>query len=317
MMKPIYEIRHLRKMYKRDMKVANDDISFDVFPGEILSVLGPNGAGKSTLVKQMVAQSKPTSGTIMLFDRDVTRHSREVAQRVGYYAQESWAMANLTVKEALSFTARFRGFNRLNAEHLTNEWLDRLELHALAGKMMKRISGGQRRLAGLASIMIGDPSVLILDEPTNELDPVKRKIVWDLVREKNRKLGTTILLVTHNVLEAEQVVDRVAIVNHGKLQVIDSIANLKKQLDPRLRVEITIQTGMRSEAEVILRDWGHVEIISENRLRMLVESNEIHAVVSHITEHINELYCTEYKIVPPSLEDVYLNLGGQSDECQS
>jgi ABC-2 type transport system ATP-binding protein len=316
-MKPVYEIRHLRKLYKRDNKVANDNISFDVIPGEILSVLGPNGAGKSTLVKQMVAQSKPTSGTIKLFDRDVTRHSREVAQQVGYYAQESWAMANLTVKEALSFTARFRGINRFQAENLTNEWLERLELHALAGKLMKRISGGQRRLAGLASIMIGDPQVLILDEPTNELDPVKRKIVWDLVREKNRKLGTTILLVTHNVLEAEQVVDRVAIVNHGKLQVIDSIANLKKQLDQRLRVEITIETGKREEAASVLHEWGTVEIISENRLRMLVEPDEIQGVVANITQNLKEIFCTEYKIIPPSLEDVYLNLGGQSDECQS
>jgi len=313
-MRPIYEIRHLQKVYKKEKKVANDDISFDVIEGEILSVLGPNGAGKSTLVKQMVAQSKPTSGTIMLFQRDVTKTSKEVARQVGYYSQEPWAMNSLTVKEALSFTARLRGIHHHLAERMTAEWMEILELHPVSGKMIKRISGGQRRLAALAATMIGDLPVLILDEPTNELDPVKRKAVWDLVRDRNRRLGTTILLVTHNVLEAEQVVDRVAIINHGKLQVIDSISNLKKQLDPRLRIEVTIQQGFREHAEAILGQWGEVETISENRLRMLTDATLVHALLAKINEHLEELSCAEYKIVPPSLEDVYLNLGGESHE---
>jgi ABC-2 type transport system ATP-binding protein len=301
-------------VYKKGKKLANDDISFDVKEGEILSVLGPNGAGKSTLVKQMVAHSKPTSGTVRLFQRDVIQHSRDVARQVGYYAQESWALANLTVREAIFYTARLRGIGKQDAERLTGWWLDKLSLSGISDKMMKRISGGQRRLAGLAAVMIGDPPVLILDEPTNELDPVKRKIVWELVREKNRDCGTTVLLVTHNVLEAEQVVDRVAIINQGKLQVIDSITNLKTRVDPRLKVEIILQSGKRAEAENILKQWGAVDIISENRVQMLVSREEVNGLVSRITANLDELACMEYKIVPPSLEDVYMKLGGHDHD---
>ncbi|QMV44173.1 ABC transporter ATP-binding protein [Cohnella cholangitidis] len=309
-MNSVYEIRNLRKVYKKGKKLANDDITFDVKEGEILSVLGPNGAGKSTLVKQMVAHARPTSGSILLFRRDLIQHSRDVSRQVGYYAQESWALANLTVREAIFFTARLRGIGKQEAERLTGWWMEKLSLGAISDKMMKRISGGQRRLAGLAAVMIGDPPVLILDEPTNELDPVKRKIVWDLVREKNRECGTTVLLVTHNVLEAEQVVDRVAIINQGKLQVIDSITNLKSRVDPRLKVEIIVQSGKRDAAEKLLNQWGTVEIISENRVQMLVGREEANGLVSRITTNLDELACTEYKIVPPSLEDVYMKLGG-------
>jgi ABC-2 type transport system ATP-binding protein len=238
-----------------------------------------------------------------------------VARLVGYYAQESWALANLTVREAVLFTGRLRGIPAREASRLTDCWLDRTGLSGLADRKLKRISGGQRRLAGLAAVLIGDPPVLILDEPTNELDPVMRRLVWDLVREKNRENGTTVLLVTHNVLEAEQVVDRVAIMNSGKLQVIDSVANLKKRVDPRLRLELALEEGTRAKAEALLRQWGQVEVVGGNRVQMLAGREEVGALVSRIAERLDELACTEYKIVPPSLEDVYLKLGGHhSDE---
>ncbi|MNU57750.1 Daunorubicin/doxorubicin resistance ATP-binding protein DrrA [compost metagenome] len=316
-MNKVYEIQNVRKVYKKGKKVANEDITFDVHEGEILAILGPNGAGKSTLMKQMVAQSKPTSGHITLYGRDVIRYSGEVAQRVGYYAQETWPLANLTVQEAIFITARLRGINGIEADRLTRLWIDKFDLHSISDKMIKRISGGQRRLAGLAAVMAGDPPVLILDEPTNELDPVKRKLVWDLVREKNREQGTTVLLVTHNVLEAEQVVDRVAIIDHGKLQVIDSITNLKNRVDPRLKVEFTLLSGYREQAEQLLSQWGAVDTLSENRVQMLVQRDEVSRLVSNITAHLDQLSCEAYKIVPPSLEDVYIKLGGENrDEPQ-
>jgi ABC-2 type transport system ATP-binding protein len=315
-MTAVYEIENVRKVYKKGNRLANDGITFDVNEGEVLSVLGPNGAGKSTLVKMMVAHARPTSGAIRLFGRDVVRHSREAARQVGYYAQESWALANVTVRESVFFTARLRGIEKREAERLSDYWIDKFELGSVSDKMLKRISGGQRRLAGLAAVLVGDPPVLILDEPTNELDPVKRKLVWDTLREKNRERGASVLLVTHNVLEAEQVVDRVAIINQGKLRVIGTIEHLKSRVDPRLKVEISLRNGARDGAEAMLRQWGTVEIAGENRLEMLIGREEAGLLLSRITAHLEELACTAYKIVPPSLEDVYMKLGGvDADEC--
>lgn len=307
----VYEIRGLCKTYKKGKKVANEDISFDVVQGEILGLLGPNGAGKSTLVKQMVGQLRPTSGSVQLYGMDVTQHSKAVSRLVGYYSQEPHAMSSLTVREALFFTGRLRGMSSKDAQRETDEWLSRLEIADVEKKQLKRISGGQKRLVGLAATIIGQQPVLIFDEPTNELDPLKRKLVWDIIRERNRDHGATILLVTHNVLEAEQVVDRVAVVEHGHMLALGSVGQLKKVVDQRLKIELSIQLGKRAQAEVVLGQWGEYEALGENRLRLLVSREDSAGLLQRISQNLDELACEEYRVIPPSLEDVYFHFGGQ------
>lgn len=150
-----------------------------------------------------------------------------------------------------------------------------------------------------------------MDEPTNELDPEKRRLIWHTVSELNRRQGVTILLVTHNVLEAEQIVDRVAVVDYGKLLTIDSVGNLKEMVDQRLRIETTSTFGSRHITQKALTRFGTVEVLGENRLRLYVEKDRASEVLEQIVARSEMMACEEYKVIPPSLEDVYFYLGGR------
>ncbi len=185
-MEPIYDVQNVVKVYKKGKKTANDGVTLTLQPGEILGLLGPNGAGKTTLVKQMVAQLRPTRGQIRMNGVDIAGRGKQVARGVAYYSQEPKAMAALTPMEAIALTARLRGLPAERAQREAVGWLERMGLAADANRRLNRLSGGQRRLAGIAAALVGDQGVFILDEPTNELDPVKRKLVWDLVRDRHR-----------------------------------------------------------------------------------------------------------------------------------
>lgn len=312
MSKTVYEVRNICKTYKKGKVVANKNIDFDVYSGEIIGLLGPNGAGKSTLVKQLVGQLGPTSGTIYLYGMDVTKESKKVSRLVGYYSQEPHSMVALSVQEAIFFTGRLRGMSSQEAQKDTKYWIERLEIGHIHNKLLKRISGGQRRLVGLAMTMIGYQSVLIFDEPTNELDPLKRKHIWEIIRERNRDYGATVLLVTHNTFEAEHIVDRVGVINQVQMLTIGSVGELKKQVDQRLKIELSITIGKREKAEALLHEWGGpVEVLGENQLRMSVTREESVGYLQQISKHMEALQCEEYKVIPPSLEDVYVHFGGK------
>lgn len=321
-MQPTYEIDSVTKVYKRGKVIANQDISFSILQGEILGILGPNGAGKTTLVRQMVAHLKPTKGTIRLWGRDVGTSGDYVARNVAYYAQAPYALNSLTVWEAIYLTGRLRGMPACDARNQTQGLLDELDLGDVSQKPLGRVSGGQQRLVGIGATLIGDLPVLVLDEPTNELDPRKRRLVWDLLRERNRK-GVTIVLVTHNVHEAEQVVDRVAMINDSRLQVIDTVGSLKQQVDSRIKVEMAVpfDNGLNNGTTLAsyLEGLGTLEPVGENRLRMLVDAHGIEDVFERVVAARDMGLCEDFWISPPSLEDVYLFFdqdkeGGTSNE---
>jgi ABC-2 type transport system ATP-binding protein len=304
----VYELKGVSQLYKKGKTsvTANDDISLTIREGEILGVLGPNGAGKSTLIKQMVGQLKPTKGQVLFCGEDVFKHTRTIASMVAYYAQEPHVLSALKVHEALAFTGRLRGMQAREADKQAIELLEQFDMAEWRGKPLKQLSGGQKRLIGIGTALIGRSPVLILDEPTNELDPKKRRLVWNLIKERNRE-GATIILVTHNVLEAEQVVDRAAVINHGRLLAIDHVATLKQKVDQRLKFELTAGNGRRAEAAAALAPFGIVQELGENRLLLLVEKQQASHVLAYIIEHA-ELPIIEYAVVPPSLEDVYFHI---------
>lgn len=239
----VYEVLDLTKIYPKQTVPANDHITLSVEAGEIFGLLGDNGAGKTTLIRQMVNLLAPTSGAIHLFGQPLTCAPLYAPSQIGYMPQDGMALNNLTVGETLYFTAHLRGLSRRDALAECARLVDLLDLGMVRDRMVPRISGGQRRLALLAMTMTASPPVLLLDEPTNDLDPVHRRLVWDAVRECNRASGTTIILVTHNVIEAEKVIQRVGIMNAGRLIALGRPGVLKAELNRQLRLEIVFAPG--------------------------------------------------------------------------
>jgi ABC-2 type transport system ATP-binding protein len=310
---PIYEIDHVSKIYKKGKVAANDDIHFEVNEGEILGLLGPNGAGKSTLIHQMVGHLSPTTGTVRFQGVNVLKQTRHVAQNVAFYSQEPHVLTSLKVWEVLFYTGRLRGMSKQDAMNETEELLARFEMEEIRNKMLKRVSGGQKRMIGIGTTLIGNSSVMIFDEPTNELDPKKRRLVWDLIQERNQQ-GTTIILVTHNVLEAEQVVDRVAVINHGKLLAIDHVSSLKRKVDQRLKFELTVTSGILEPLITHLELFGVIQRNGDTRLRLLVEKHDASKVLDWIISGRHGFQIDEYSIVPPSLEDVYFHIDNEAQQ---
>ncbi len=311
MMRNLFEVRELTKIYRKGGVRANDRICMDVRPGEILGILGPNGAGKSTLIKQMTAMIAPTSGTIRYLGRNVTAEPLEVVRRLSYCAQDPYAITSLTTRDALVYTGRLRGMSPSDARARACALIARLQLEEVAHTRVGGLSGGQVKLVGIAAALVGRVEALILDEPTNALDPAKRRLVWDVIVQRNREEGTTVILVTHNVLEAEGVVDRVAVIDYGRLLGLDSVGRLKDMVDERLRIEVTCTFGRRCVAERALKGMGFVEVLGENRLRLYVDRDRAGRVLDQLVANGEEMACEEYKVIPPSLEDAYFLLGGK------
>ena len=234
----VYDIQNLVKQYSGQLHLANKNITLQIEQGEIFGILGDNGAGKSTLVRQMVNLVRSTSGSIALFGKDITRNPLLVPTYVGYMPQNGRALNQLTVGEALYFTAHLRGLSRADAGKERDMLLDIWQIKELRHKYSSKLSGGQMRLLQLAVSMAGVPPVLILDEPTNDLDPQRRRLVWDVLRQLNSEHGTTIIFITHNAIEAEKVIQRVGIMRAGEFVALGRPSDLKKLVDQKLRLEL-------------------------------------------------------------------------------
>ncbi|MCU4818559.1 ABC transporter ATP-binding protein [Bacillus cereus] len=309
--KEVYRVDSIYKEFKKGKKVANSDVSFTIHQGEIFGLLGPNGAGKSTLIKQMVGQLKPTKGKIYLYGQDVLQDSYYVMNNVAYYSQETFALHKLKVYEAIYFTAMLRGVKNQEARNETEELLELLDLTKLRNMYVKNLSGGQRRMVGFATCLTGKLPILILDEPTNDLDPVKRNMVWNLLQKKNREEGTTIILVTHNLLEAEKIVDRIAVINRGKVIAVDYVGRLKQSVDQRYKLEISSMFEEGDKLKTNMSKYGEIQILTENRFRVLIPNKKLKSVIGEIIQYLEVVRCEEYRIIPPSLEDVYLHYEGR------
>lgn len=302
MLEPIYELENVTFYYKKGKFKANNGISLTIYKGEIIGLLGPNGAGKTTLIKQMIGQLAPTEGSVKFHQQEVSKNPKYVLKQTAYYSQETFALSFLKTWEAIYFTGRLKGLSKKESKQQTDDILLRLDMEAYRDKLLSKLSGGQRRLISLGTTLIGQASVMILDEPTNELDPLKRKLVWDIIRELNQK-GTTIILVTHNILEAEKVVHRVAVIDNGKLLAIDHVEKLKRRVDQRMRLEIYAQESSIHNIQDRLKAFGQAELVEDTKLTMLIEKNMVRAIVEIIQDET--LSINQYSLFPPSLEDVY------------
>lgn len=291
--------------------LANDDITFAAAQGEVFGLLGPNGAGKSTLVRQLVGVLAPDAGRVELLGHDITRTPALAGRLVAYLAQEEPALLELPVGVAIETTGRLRGLTRAAARDARDGLLAELELTELAGRPLTKLSGGQRRLAQIATALVGDRPLLVLDEPTTGLDPLARRRVWDALRR--RRPAVTIVLVTHNVLEAESVLDRVAVLDGGRVIACDTPGRLKALVSDHVRLDLvwreepphgdpTVEL-LRSRATITGRRWS-------TRLPQA----EAREALNRLTGGSAFAALDDFTLATPTLEDVFLALGGRHSD---
>ncbi|MFH8257461.1 ABC transporter ATP-binding protein [Streptomyces roseolus] len=292
---------------------ATDGISLDVRGGEIFGLLGPNGAGKSTLVRQLTGLMRPDSGSVTLLGHDLVRHPERAARLLAHLGQESTALDELTVSLAAETTGRLRGLSAADARAARDAVLDELGLGELADRPLKKLSGGQRRLACFATALVGPRPVLVLDEPTTGMDPVARRAVWAAVDRRRAEDGATVLLVTHNVIEAETVLDRVAVLDRGRVIACDTPAGLKERVADEVRVELL----WRESAPLDLPEVAALRGLareSGRRWVLRLAPDAARAAVATVTGGAAFAALDDFTLATPSLEDVYLALGGAARE---
>ncbi|MDP2872064.1 MAG: ABC transporter ATP-binding protein [Bacillota bacterium] len=312
-----YETTDLVKHYAGGV-AANDGISVAIREGEIFGLLGPNGAGKTTLLRQLMGLLAPTSGSIRLFGEEITQRggSERVTRLVSYATQRAGALADLNPVEALTITGHLRGMDRGAAGRQAMELVEEFELGGLSNRPMGKLSGGEQRLVGFCMAWMAQRRVIIFDEPTNDLDPSHRRQVWDKIMAVNRQLGTTVILVTHNVVEAEKVLERVGIINQGKVMALGTVGELKSRVDQRVRLEFRLREP-DAEPSAILAGVDTpgapgIELRSMGRglWMTLVDRRAVRQVLDRLTDGRGIENLDDFRIILPTLEDVYLQLGG-------
>jgi ABC-type multidrug transport system ATPase subunit len=301
-----YEVAGLTKKYPGPKEVlANDRIDLRIPSGEIVGIFGPNGAGKTTLVRQMMGLLRPTSGEIRLFDHDLVREPTAATQYVAYFAQETTYFWYLQARELLIITGRLRGLSTGEAQGQAKGLLERFSLQEMATRTLSRLSFGQARFVVLLSVFMGNRPILILDEPTNDLDPLHRRAFWDYLWEVNSRDGTTVLLVTHNVHEAEQVVHRVVIVDAGRIVASGTPRKLKAGLEGQARVEVTLAEPLHNDELPTFAGCARLPS-KRNTLLLQTARENVDAVIRAVYDRFLSGEVSDLRVVPPTLEDVYV-----------
>lgn len=299
----VYDVQDVVKYYPGQTEPANKHITLSICQGEIFGILGDNGAGKSTLVRQMANLLRSDSGRVTLFGRDITEDSRHVPRHVGYMPQDGRALNSLTVGEALFFTAHLRGLSRAEARKECETLLDLWQIHSLRHKPSSRLSGGERRLLQLGIAMAGSPPVLILDEPTNDLDPQRRKLVWEILRRYNSEHGTTVIFITHDALEAEKVIQRVAIMRAGELVALGRPSELKQRVDHKLRLELFFSP---EQPPSLPEGLTHYQL-EPGRWFVMLEWEQLAATL----DSLKQAQFDDFRLYSATLEDLYLHYAAQ------
>ena len=218
-------VKNLTKKFKHSL-VAVDDISFDVENGSVFAFLGPNGAGKTTTIKMLTTLLHPTSGTIRINGMDPVKQSHAVRQSFGIVFQDPSLDDELTAYENMFFHAGLYGVPRKESPGKIEDLMKFVELWDRKDSLVKTFSGGMKRRLEIARGLLHTPAILFLDEPTTGLDPQTRNYIWTYIKKLNEERGLTVFFTTHYMEEAERAAQRVAIIDHGKIVMNDTPANI-------------------------------------------------------------------------------------------
>ncbi|MEP7762458.1 ABC transporter ATP-binding protein [Sanguibacter sp. 25GB23B1] len=304
-------IEGLSKRYRgRSGVQANDDISFDVAPGSVTGLLGHNGAGKTTLVNQVVGLVRPDRGSIHVDDVDAVTRPHLARRLVSIQAQANVPITGLTPRLAVELVGRIRGLNRPEAARRTRLLLDALDLGPWADTPAQKVSGGIARLTAFAMTAVAPGRLVVLDEPTNDVDPVRRRLLWTEIRALADN-GSAVLLVTHNVREAERVVDHLVVLDDGRVIAAGTPAALTAPMRGDLTIEIQLSSAPAPEWPAVVKDAESAGAhVADQRRTATIRPEGAADVVRWAQEHVDAGRLERYSLTPASLEDVYVRLVG-------
>jgi ABC-2 type transport system ATP-binding protein len=294
--------RDLLPFRKRQWVTAVDGVSLDIGEGEFFGLLGPNGAGKTTFIKMLCSLVLPTSGSAQVFGHDIIKEEQAVKQNVGLVSAEERSFYwRLTGRENLRFYASLYHIPRREAKARIEELLNLLDLTDKGDERFQNYSTGTRQKLAIARGLLSEPRVLFVDEPTRSLDPVSAQAVRHFLKENLAGAGKTIVLATHNLTEAEQLCDRLVIMNHGKVNALGSVKELRAVFQKKEKCELKV----RNFSEGIQQKLNLIEGVLECRLTGQLED------VTGV-----EMMISKRSSVLPRILEVMVNGGAEVCDCQ-
>lgn len=299
------EINGLTKTFGQ--QTAVDQVSFNIKRGEVFGLLGPNGAGKTTTLRMMTTLLQPTSGDIKIFGHDVKTESQTVRSLFGLTGQYASVDEDISARENLMIFSRLNGLSRQEAKVRTTELLEEFSLVNSADKAISNFSGGMRRRLDLAVSLITRPALIFLDEPMTGLDPRTRTQMWDTIRQLVAA-GSTIVLTTQYLEEADELADRIAVIDHGKLVSIGTPAELKAQVGgAKLRVEVADDAQAEQARGVMAETLPATPQVTRNVVEVAIDDiNTVAGVLQAITAA--GVTMTNMSVEQPSMDDVFFAL---------
>jgi ABC-2 type transport system ATP-binding protein len=308
-MPKIIETKQLTKTYN-SLK-AVDDLNITVESGEIFGLLGPNGAGKTTAISMLCTILKPTSGTATVNGFDIVKEANKVRKSIGIVFQDPSVDDRLTGRENLYMHANLYGVPASEQRERIDSVLRLVELDDRADDLLRTYSGGMRRRLELGRGLIHYPKVLFLDEPTVGLDPQTRDHIWKYIKELKQAHDITVVLTTHYMDEADRLSDRIAIMDHGKIIVLDTPAKLKETLEGDVIIVRTNNIQQLKEAINKALPQNQTQIV-DSALEITVRNGK--AVMPRIMEiaTANKIYVESLLLREPNLEDVFLHYTGRT-----
>jgi len=293
--------------------LAVDHIGFEVRQGEIFGFLGPNGAGKTTTIKMLTGQTKPSSGALMIAGIDMLQQSVEAKKSIGVVPENSNVYDEMSAWDNLIFAAQLYGVSREKRESKARELLEHFGLYERRKDHAGIFSKGLKRRLTIAAALVHSPNILFLDEPTSGLDVQSSRMIRNLVKALN-ETGVTIFLTTHYIEEADQLCQRVAMINKGKIVALDAPQKLKASIEKHQIVEVSFNLNKNLESKLAsLRDLEKVAQFGDKfRLHFRNTSEAIPLLVDFAKE--NSLKIVSVNTLSPNLEDVFVELTGLSAE---
>jgi len=294
------EAVQVTKKYKGSVSFALNNITLNIEPGRIFTLLGRNGAGKTTFVRICATQLLPTSGTVKIFNNDLIKDTEKIRNYISIVPQEGRPLRALTPWDHVYYWLRIRGVNKYESSERTKKVLRDFELYDVRNKLSMYLSGGMKQKILVAMAMATESKLLFLDEPTIGLDPVSRRQIWKAIKEK-KESGTTIMLTTHYMDEAEVLSDDIVIIDKGIVIAQGTISDIRNKIKENIKIEIS-KSGIEMET---LKSYGSVIDTGADILKLFTFESNIQEL-SGIAIKKNLFF----KVSPITLDDVFVSLVG-------